>query len=205
MSYSVLKPKIIVVDTDGVLIDFNKFFDKFIKDRFGKNKLALIFHRISMKVNSFDFISNSYSTLLLILLMYSVIGFKNFFKLKKEFIMYYEDYLECNKENIKQMIIGIRDSEKKPTLVFVKSNNPYARKIVDIDGCNGFIFAKNWGYFKRVVGIYKDVKIIGNNFIDDMLPGKLLKIPHYYIGTSPMKKFFHATKNYETLESFLRN
>lgn len=84
--------KILVIDLDGTLINFENVDNAIIHDIFQDNKIIKFIDKILWAVNRLDVFGNGYTGLKLRLYMYSLFTGKNFKKSKEEYKKGYEKY-----------------------------------------------------------------------------------------------------------------
>lgn len=200
------RKSLIVIDIDGTIMDFKSIDNNIVNNVFGKSKLVTFFDKILWKINSLDVISNNIIILNLRILFYSIISFTNPFK---AFILYSFKYEELAKIQVTKKLLSDIDYLKTlaDEVVFVTHDfHAYCLEKV----LNTRIITKNKiVFFPRLHKQYDIKYVIGNNYMDDILPGKKLRkengqnIKVVYIGKSKLLKKVSNIFIYDTFDDFI--
>lgn len=200
------RKSLIVIDVDGTIINFKRIDNIIIRDIYGKSKIVTFIDKLLWKINSLDVISNNIIILNLRILLYSIISFINPFK---AFILYSFKYEELAKREVtKNLLNNIEYLKTLADEVVFATHDFHAYCLEKV--LNTRVITKNKKYF--IPKLYKkyDIKyVIGNNYIDDILPGKKLKKEKgqntkvVYIGKSKLLKRVSNICIYDTFDNFI--
>lgn len=186
--------KLLIIDLDGTLIDFEKIDNIIIASLFPNNKIINSIDNILWKVNRLDIFGNGYAGLKLRLAFYSLFSNYTLDECKKEYKRLYDSIARMELTNIYNSILA--DIIESGYDVAIVTKNVYAKEllkknILGLDFRNGeklkLIVLKKAKkkQFKEMVTKYNGkVCVIGNNLCDDIMNSYRIGSPYIYIGRS---------------------
>lgn len=196
--------KLLIVDLDGTLIDFEKIDNIIISYLFPDNKIINSIDNILWKVNNLDVFGNGYSGLKIRLAFYSLFCKRSYKECKKIYSNMYDRlsriaFTDVYASTLKELI----DSDYK---IIILTKNVYAKKLLN---SNVFELDKKVSenlkliilkkekkkQFKKIVERYDKVCVIGNNLTDDIISSYKIRSPYIYIGESRIVKFILRVSN----------
>ena len=186
----------IIIDIDGTLYDnFSRDDRNIIIKLFEKNILVKLLDKFLWSINSLDLISNPMHMLKLRLKIYSILSFKNFKNVEKDYKYMYQHLLKIDLEkkiNALKRISEIYD-------IILVTSNVYAISILCEFLKYDIIYSSNvTSRRKQIKAISCDKTVsyvIGNNYTDDIFLAKKINTLSIYIGKSILKKAFKANFN----------
>lgn len=189
--------KLLIVDLDGTLIDFEKIDNMIISYLFPDNRLINSIDNILWKVNNLDVFGNGYSGLKLRLAFYSLFCKRSYKECKKIYADMYSklsqmEFIDVYISTLKELI----DNDYK---VIILTKNVYAKKLLEsnIFGLDKkvrknlqllILKKEKKKQFKKIVQQYGKVCVIGNNLSDDVFSSYNIRSPYIYIGESKIVK-----------------
>lgn len=191
--------KVLLVDLDGTLIDFETIDHNIIDEIFNSNKNINFLDRVLWKINRQDVFGNGYSALKFRIWFYSLLCKQDYVTAKRKYAREYEasskiELLEVFRKYLEEILNNGYD-------IVIVTKNKYASTILfdEVYTINN-ILNKNKIYLivqmknknqmiKKIADVNDGkVTVIGNNFSDDILTAMKLKVPYIYIGRSkPVK------------------
>lgn len=191
--------KLLIVDLDGTLIDFEKIDNIIIKMIFPDSRIIDTIDNILWKVNRLDVIGNGYAGLKIRLLIYSLFSKYNMKECKKMYADMYEELARIELASIYSTTLSkiIADGYK----IAIVTKNVYAKKLLEksyfktnkeiSENLNLVILKKDKKRkFKDMVKQYEGkVCVIGNNLCDDIINSYKIGSPFIYIGKSKVIDF----------------
>lgn len=186
--------KLLIIDLDGTLIDFEKIDNIIIARLFPDNKIINTIDNILWKVNRFDVFGNGYAGLKIRLAIYSLFSNYNLKQCKEYYSKIYENLARLE-------LCSIYNSTLKYIIdkgydIVIATKNVYAKNILksNIFNLNSsrrskiklLVLKKNKKQqFKDLVEQYNGkVCVIGNNLSDDIFNSYRIRSPYIYIGKS---------------------
>ncbi len=197
--------KLIIVDLDGTLIDFEKIDNIIISYLFPDNRVINSIDNILWKINKLDVFGNGYSTLKMRLAFYSIFCCRSYKECKKIYSDMYEKLSRIEFTDI--YVSTLKNLIESGYKVIIITKNVYAKNLLD---CNIFKMDKKLSenlnliilekekkkQFKKIAQKYDKVCVIGNNLSDDIISSYKIGSPYIYIGESRIVKFFLKVSNY---------
>lgn len=201
--------KLLLIDLDGTLIDFEKIDNIIIQTLFQNNLVINTIDNILWKINKLDILGNGYTALKIRLAFYSLFSKHSYKHCKKVYGQMYANY--ANRElayiynkNLSRLIEDGYD-------IAIVTKNVYAENILE----KRTIMLKDELYkkiklivlrkgkkkkqFKEFIAKYKDrICVIGNNLSDDIISSYKIKSPYIYIGKSKIIKLIINFSNHFT-------
>lgn len=186
--------KLLIVDLDGTLIDFEKIDNIIIKQLFPDSRVIDTVDNILWKVNRLDVFGNGYAGLKLRLAIYSLFSKYTLKKCKKMYGEMYEELARMELASVYATTLSkiIANGYK----VAIVTKNVYAKNLLENtffntnkeirDNLNLVILKKDKNKkFKDMVKQHDGkVCVIGNNLSDDIINSYRIGSPFIYIGKS---------------------
>lgn len=189
--------KLLIVDLDGTLIDFEKIDNMIISYLFPDNRLINSIDNILWKINNLDVLGNGYSGLKLRLAFYSLFCKRSYKECKKIYADMYSklsqmEFIDVYVSTLK----GLVDDDYK---VIILTKNVYAKNLLESNIFNLdekvrenlellILKKEKKKQFKKIVEKYGKVCVIGNNLSDDVISSYKIRSPYIYIGESKIVK-----------------
>ncbi len=192
--------KLLIVDLDGTLIDFEKIDNIIIAQLFPDSRIINSIDNILWKINRLDIVGNGYAGLKLRLAIYSLFSKYSYKECKRRYGGIYEKLARVELFDI----CGSTLSEilNKGYDIAIVTKNVYAKKLLN----NRNIFGVDSDTRKRInlIVLKKDKKkkfkemvesydnkicVIGNNLSDDIINSLKIGSPYIYIGKSKIISF----------------
>lgn len=186
--------KLLIVDLDGTLIDFEKIDNIIIAQLFPDSRIINTIDNILWKVNRLDIFGNGYAGLKLRLAIYSLFSKYNLKECKEHYSRIYANLARIELSSIYNSTLKYIIENDYDIVVATK--NVYAKNLLEnnifkIDSKKRekiklIVLKKNKKeQFKDLVEQYDGkVCVIGNNLSDDILNSYRIKSPYIYIGKS---------------------
>lgn len=186
--------KLLIVDLDGTLIDFEKIDNIIIAQLFPDGRIINTIDNILWKVNRLDIFGNGYAGLKLRLAIYSLFSKYNLKECKEHYSRIYANLARIELSSIYNSTLKYIIENDYDIVVATK--NVYAKNLLEnnifkIDSKKRekiklIVLKKNKKkQFKDLVEKYNGkVCVIGNNLSDDILNSYRIKSPYIYIGKS---------------------
>ncbi len=192
--------KLLLIDLDGTLIDFEKIDNIIISTLFPNNQIINTIDNILWKINRLDILGNGYTALKIRLAFYSLFSKHSYKHCKKVYGKMYAQY--ANREIIYIYNRALSKLIEDGYDIAIVTKNVYAENILD----EKTIMLKDDLYkkiklivlkkgkkkqqFKEFISKYQDkICVIGNNLSDDIISSYKIKSPYIYIGKSKAIKF----------------
>lgn len=197
--------KLLIVDLDGTLIDFEKIDNIITSYLFPNNKIINSIDNILWKINNLDVFGTGYGALKIRLAFYSIFCDRSYKECKRIYSDMYDklsriEFINIYASTLKELI----DSDYKVVII---TKNVYAKKLL-----NSNIFEldkkvmenlkllvlkkKKEKKFKKIAQKYDKICVIGNNLYDDIISSYKIGSPYIYIGDSKIVKFILKVSNY---------
>lgn len=191
--------KLLIVDLDGTLIDFEKIDNIIIKQLFPDSRVIDTIDNILWKVNRLDVFGNGYAGLKLRLAFYSLFSDYTLAECKKKYGAMYEELARVELASIYASTLSkiIANGYK----VAIVTKNVYAKNLLEksyfktnkeiSENLKLVILKKDKKKkFKDMVKQYEGkVCVIGNNLSDDIMNSYKIGSPFIYIGKSKVINF----------------
>lgn len=197
--------KLLIVDLDGTLIDFEKIDNIIIQTLFPDNRIINTIDNILWKINRLDVFGNGYAGLKIRLAVYSFFS-KHTLKYCKE--RYKQMYKKLARiELVNKYTTSLRKFIESGYDIAIVTKNVYAQ---DILNHSSFKFISKQSdklklivlktdkkkQFKSMVKQYDGkVCVIGNNLSDDIFNSYKIGSPYIYIGKSKVVNFIISLTN----------
>ncbi|MDD2376196.1 MAG: hypothetical protein PHD15_03020 [Clostridia bacterium] len=183
----------VIIDIDGTLYDnFSRDDKNIISELFRKNILVKLLDKCLWNINSLDLISNPMRLLKLRLKLYSLLSFKNFKKVEKEYKYRYQHLLGLDLQNKEKNLEKISEMYD----IILVTSNLYAISVLYKFTNHDIIYSSDVTSRRqqiKAISLAKTISyIIGNNYIDDIFLSKRINVLSIYIGKSILKKVFKA-------------
>lgn len=196
--------KLLIIDLDGTLIDFEKIDNIIIAHLFPDNKVINSIDNILWKINRLDVFGNGYAGLKLRLAFYSLFSKYTFKECKKIYGNMYEklarhELFDVCGTTLTEILNNGYD-------IAIVTKNVYAKKLLDRRNIldketrkriNLIVLKKDKKKkFREMVKQYNSkVCVIGNNLSDDIMSSFKIGSPYIYIGKSKMINFIISFNN----------
>lgn len=186
--------KLLIVDLDGTLIDFEKIDNIIIAELFPDSRVINTIDNILWKVNRLDVFGNGYAGLKLRLAVYSLFSKYSLKECKLHYSRIYSNLARIELYSVYNTTLKYIIENNYDIVIATK--NVYAKNILEnnvfkIDSKTRekiklIVLKKNKKkQFKDLVEKYNGkVCVIGNNLSDDILNSYRIKSPYIYIGKS---------------------
>ena len=186
--------KLLIVDLDGTLIDFEKIDNIIIAELFPDSRVINTIDNILWKVNRLDVFGNGYAGLKLRLAVYSLFSKYSLRECKAHYSRIYSNLARIELYSVYNTTLKYIIENNYDIVIATK--NVYAKNILEnnifkIDSKTRekiklIVLKKNKKkQFKDLVEKYNGkVCVIGNNLSDDILNSYRIKSPYIYIGNS---------------------
>lgn len=188
------KSKLLIIDLDGTLINFEKIDNIIIASLFPESRVINSIDNILWKINRLDLFGNGYAGLKLRLAFYSLFSEYTFEECKKEYNRLYDQIARTELLSIYNTTLsGIIDNGYDIAIVTknVYAKNLLSKNILGLDIKNKkklklIVLKKDKKKkFKEMVKQYNgEVCVIGNNLSDDIINSYKIGSPYVYIGKS---------------------
>ncbi len=184
--------RLLMIDLDGTIIDFEKIDHIIIKELFPSSKAISFIDNLLWAINRLDIFGNGYAGLKLRLRLYSMIAKKDFVESKKEYGNMYSKLAEIEFLVVYKSLL--KDILAKGYKIAIITKNVYAKNILnDINDSNISIIVlkknKKEQFKKLIKENESKVCVIGNNLSDDILNSYRIGSPYIYIGKSKAINF----------------
>ena len=191
--------KACVIDIDGTLIDFKKFDNQFISLHFAKHDIIQKLDNLLWKFNSLDIFTNRQSFLKIRLWIYCFLASDIVYsKLLKDYNSCYLTYQEKEFKKVMPLLDVIKNHGYS---IYLISNNNICSTIIQSStsyNClSPIIFNIKRNKLYKILSEEVNISyVIGNNYMDDILPSKKLKegrnqeLKSIYVGQSKIKHLF---------------
>jgi FMN phosphatase YigB (HAD superfamily) len=185
------KQKAVVFDLDGTLVDFKRIDKQIIKELFQNNIFIKTIDMLLWCLNDIEIMPNNAKLFNIRLFVYSFFSRNSYDKLRLLYEKIYVREVEAELIKKRRVIAKIKNSGYE---VFIISNNPLSKKVNSHE--YNIIVANNskCEEIKKIMGLFDVKYIIGNNYCDDILVAKKLKISPIYVGKSLIVKFLSNRK-----------
>lgn len=180
-----------IIDIDGTVTDFYKVDREIISQLYGTNKLIKLLDKILWKINSLDIITNRFFIFKMRIRLYSFLNKSNY---SEDFETYKAEYVTKAKKYFQDFM------DKKYVTIKEKGVEVL---LLTCDPFDGFceesvtVVQNKCGYvIDNVLGRYNKIYVIGNNYMDDIKIGLILrskmtehgKVTIFYVGMSSILK-----------------
>ncbi|MBQ8379412.1 MAG: hypothetical protein IJX34_01190 [Clostridia bacterium] len=197
--------KLLIVDLDGTLIDFEKIDNMIIKQLFPDSRIIDTIDNILWKVNRLDVLGNGYAGLKIRLAVYSMFSKYTLKECKRMYGAMYEELARVELASVYASTLSkiIANGYK----VAIVTKNVYAKNLLErsffktnkeiSDNLSLVILRKDKKKkFKDMVKQYEGkVCVIGNNLSDDIMNSYKIGSPFIYIGKSKAINFILSLVN----------
>lgn len=197
--------KLLIIDLDGTLIDFEKIDNIIIAQLFPDSRIINSIDNLLWKVNRLDIFGNGYAGLKLRLAVYSLFSKYSLQECKREYGRMYEELAKIELMSIIETTLS--SLIEKDYDIAIVTKNVYAKNIL-----NQNIFNLDVKTRKKIklVSLKKDKKrkfeemieeydgkvcVIGNNLSDDIFNSYRIGSPYIYIGKSKIVNCIIAISN----------
>jgi FMN phosphatase YigB (HAD superfamily) len=186
--------KLLIIDLDGTLIDFEKIDNIIIEKLFPNSRIINSIDNILWKVNRLDVFGNGYAGLKLRLAVYSLFSKNSFKECKEKYAKWYEKLAKV--ELLSVFGTTLNDLISNGYDISIVTKNVYAKNLLkqnifslEADKKNkiNIVVLKKAKKkkFKEMVEAYDGkVCVIGNNLSDDIINSYKIGSPYIYIGKS---------------------
>jgi len=194
--------KLLIIDIDGVIIDFRAIDHSIIKELYGNNKIVLLLDAILWFINGMDIITNTFEIFRLRLKLYSFLNGSNYSSDMKK---YRNRYLQMSEK----YFWGFLNNEYKKL-----KDEAFEILILSCDLFDAFLFnevkvVKNKrDYVNRYIyKNYKEIYVVGNNYMDDIKSGLKLRrkcvvpVHIFYVGHGRILKILSKLKGFGQIQS----
>ena len=192
--------KLLIIDLDGTLIDFEKIDNIIIKEIFPDSRIIDTIDNILWKINRLDILGNGYTGLKLRLEFYSLFSKYSYKECKSMYGSMYEELARIELLGVyATSLVKLIDDGYEIAIV---TKNVYAKNLLD-----NHLFKMGSLYKEKLhLVILRNTKkkkqfremvensngkvcVIGNNFSDDLLNSYRIGSPYIYIGNSKAIKY----------------
>lgn len=197
--------KLLIIDLDGTLIDFEKIDNIIIAQLFPENRIINSIDNILWKINRLDLIGNGYLGLKIRLKFYSLFSKYSYIECKEKYSKMYERFAKEGFYNVYcSTLIRMLNNGYDIKIV---TKNVYAKNLFD----KNFFIIKTEDRIKLNLIVLNETKkkqflnmvemyggkvcVIGNNLSDDIINSYKIKAPYIYIGKSKAVKFILSVLN----------
>lgn len=191
---SLKESRLLIIDLDGTLIDFEKIDNIIIGKMFPDSRVINSVDNILWKINKLDLFGNGYAGLKLRLAIYSLFSSKYSYKeCKREYERLYKRLARI--EFLSRYATTLREIIDNGYKVAVVTKNVYARQMLDGNYLSHdfkgeklkliVLRGNKKEKFKDMIKKYNgEVCVIGNNLSDDIINSFRIGSPYIYIGKS---------------------
>lgn len=197
--------KLLIVDLDGTLINFEKIDNIIIKQLFPDSRIIDTIDNILWKVNRLDVLGNGYAGLKIRLAVYSLFSKYTLQECKKMYGAMYEELARVELASVYASTLSkiVANGYK----VAIVTKNVYAKNLLEksffktnkeiSDNLNLVILKKDKKRkFKDMIKQYDGkVCVVGNNLCDDIINSYKIGSPFIYIGKSKAINFILSLVN----------
>ncbi len=201
--------KLLIIDLDGTLINFENIDNMIISTIFKESKIIASIDNLLWKINRLDILGNGYAALKLRLAIYSLFTKGKLSKAKENYEKLYKQYGKI--EFDKALEYSVIPLLKKGYHIAIVTKNAYAREFLyealesldyDVKENMSIIILKRGKKkqeFGKFVKKFNKACIIGNNLSDDILNSHKMNLPYVYIGKSKLVKYIvNFSKKYNS-------
>ncbi len=161
------RKKLILIDLDGTLYNFEKPDHQIIKEIFGRYKLVMLFDKFMWLINGLDIISNKFIIFKTRMLIYSLLSFSSYDDNMRKYVnRYHELILGPFVYNYYQYIRKYNEGDVFVILATHDQFTTYFQKYVDVKIC---VFKNKYKDIPKLLNFNDIVAIVGNNFCDDIM------------------------------------
>ncbi len=164
-----MKP-LIIIDIDGTITNFREIDRKIIYKLFQKNPIVMLLDQLLWKINSLDYITNSFWIFKFRIYIYSLLSFSSF---KIRISEYKKEYLKESKKDFDIYLKEYHSVLKNLGLdILLLSHDEFAcylgREVHSVKNKKKYVL-------KNIYGKYDIVYMVGNNYMDDIKLGLQLR------------------------------